>query len=305
MQSLENSHLLKQLRKLAEGDLTEVSEEFSVPEQVLKTVRNSNREEIISKNYPYDMKIKRSAYEQEKKILQIEMVKLQNWVKKTGSKIIMVFEGRDAAGKGGAIKRFTEHMNPRGARVVALNKPTQTEQGQWYFQRYINHFPTEGEIVLFDRSWYNRAGVERVMGFCTDEEYNTFFNQVTEFEKMIINSGVHLFKFWFSVSREEQIRRFIARSTDPLKQWKLSPMDVASLGTWHAYTEAKRIMFERTDIDESPWVIVKSDDKKRSRLNAMKHVLNALEYENKNEDIIKSVDRNLLGRYKDFSNQKE
>jgi polyphosphate kinase 2 len=191
-------------------------------------------------------------------------------------------------------------MNPRGARVVALTKPTGKELGQWYFQRYINYLPTEGEIVLFDRSWYNRAGVEKVMGFCTDREYEQFFDQVSGFEKMIINSGTNIFKFWFSVSREEQIRRFIARSTDPLKQWKLSPMDVASLGRWNEYTESKNKMFNETDTDISPWIIVKSDDKKRSRLNAMKFVLNSFDYDDKNHELLAAVDQSIIGRFGSF-----
>ncbi|WP_412851380.1 polyphosphate kinase 2 [Ectothiorhodospira shaposhnikovii] len=246
--------------------------------------------------YPYRNRLRRKSYEKQKYDLQVELLKLQHWVKETGSRVIILFEGRDAAGKGGTIKRFMEHLNPRGARVVALEKPTDIEAGQWYFQRYIQHLPTRGEIVLFDRSWYNRAGVERVMGFCSDEEYNEFIRQVPEFERNLVRSGIHLIKFWFSVSREEQRRRFKEREVHPLKQWKLSPVDRASLDKWDDYTRAKEAMFFYTDTAESPWIVVKSDCKKRARLNAMRHVLHHLPYQNKDVKRLGLVDPLIVGR---------
>ena len=234
---------------------------------------------------PYGERISRAQYEKEKKQLQIELLKMQGWVKETGQKIVILFEGRDAAGKGGAIKRFMEHLNPRGARVVALEKPSDIEKTQWYFQRYIQHLPAEGEIVLLDRSWYNRAGVERVMGFCKNSEYLEFMREVPELERMFVRSGVHLFKFWFSVSRHEQLRRFQKRQVDPLKQWKLSPIDLASLDKWEDYTEAKEAMFYYSNHMDAPWTVVRSDDKKRARLNTMREVLNRLDYTNKSDEL--------------------
>ncbi|MBF6057806.1 MULTISPECIES: polyphosphate kinase 2 [Thiomicrorhabdus] len=242
------------------------------------------------KNYPYKEKISRDEYEDQKRLLQIELLKLQKWVKSHDERIIMLFEGRDAAGKGGTIKRMMEHLNPRGARVVALDKPNEREKGQWYFQRYIEHLPTAGEIVLFDRSWYNRAGVERVMGFCTPQEYTRFMHQTPQFEQMITSDGVHLFKFWFSVGRKEQLRRFNARKTDPLKQWKLSPMDLASLDHWDDYTRAKEDMFFYTNTQYAPWTVIKSNDKKRARLEVMRYLLNSIPYEGKNQEIIGQTD---------------
>lgn len=246
--------------------------------------------------YPYKNRMTRKNYEAQKYELQVELLKLQKWVKDTGQKVVIIFEGRDAAGKGGAIKRFMEHLNPRGAKVVALEKPTEQEAGQWYFQRYISHLPTKGEIVLFDRSWYNRAGVERVMGFCTDEQYNEFMRQVPEFEKHLVNSGIHLIKFWFSVSRDEQRRRFAEREAHPLKQWKLSPIDKASLDKWEDYTLAKEAMFFNTDSAESPWIVIKSDCKKRARLNAMRYVLNKLPYAQKDLKNVGTIDPLIVGR---------
>lgn len=240
--------------------------------------------------YPYDRKMKRREYENLKEDLQIELLKAQHWIKESGEKIIMIFEGRDAAGKGGTIKRFTEHLNPRGARVVALDKPSDEEKGQWYFQRYIRHLPTAGEIVLFDRSWYNRAGVERVMKFCTDDQYRQFLRQAPEFERMLSNSGHRLFKYWFSVSRVEQKRRFHSRLTDPLKQWKLSPVDVESLSKWTAYTNAKKGMFINTHTADAPWTVIRSDDKKRARINCMRHFLYHLPYPDKNPDVAAAPD---------------
>ncbi len=246
-------------------------------------------------DYPYRTRMRRRDYEAEKKMLQIELLKVQSWVKDTGQRIIILFEGRDAAGKGGAIKRFTEHLNPRGARVVALEKPNDQERGQWYFQRYIEHLPTTGEIVFFDRSWYNRAGVERVMGFCTSGEYLEFLREAPEFERMLVRSGIRLYKFWFSVSREEQLRRFKSRRSDPLKHWKLSPIDLQSLDKWPEYTEAKTAMFFHTDTADAPWLVIKSDDKKRARLNTMRHFLSTMPYPEKNARIARSPDPLIVG----------
>jgi polyphosphate kinase len=246
-------------------------------------------------DYPYAEKMTREEYEYLKRPLQIELVKLQNWVKSVGEQVVLVFEGRDAAGKGGTIKRFTEHLNPRGATVVALARPTEREQSQWYFQRYAPHLPAAGEIVMFDRSWYNRAGVERVMGFCTDQEYWEFMREAPEFERMLVRSGLHLTKFWFSVTPSEQRTRFIIRRVDPVRQWKLSPMDIESLDKWDAYTEAKEAMFHYTDTEHAPWTVVKSNDKKRARLEAIKHVLRKFDYAGKDEAVIGKPDENLIG----------
>lgn len=246
--------------------------------------------EPLPVDYPYNKRMSRRTYERQKKKLQIELLKVQSWTKETGQRIVSLFEGRDAAGKGGTIKRYMEHLNPRGARVVALEKPTETERGQWYFQRYIKNLPTAGEIVFFDRSWYNRAGVERVMNFCEPHEYLLFMRQAPEFERMLVASGVHLFKFWFSVSREEQLRRFVSRYSDPLKHWKLSPVDIQSLDRWDDYTEAKNAMFFHTHTRDAPWVIIKSDDKKRARLNCIRHFLHSLDYPNKDIHAIGEVD---------------
>jgi polyphosphate kinase 2 len=246
--------------------------------------------------YPYRNLLSRKSYERQKYRLQVELLKLQAWVKDTGARVVILFEGRDAAGKGGTIKRFMEHLNPRGARVVALEKPSEVERGQWYFQRYVAHLPTAGEITLFDRSWYNRAGVERVMGFCTKAEYEEFMRQCPEFERNLVRSGIHLIKFWYSVSREEQRRRFKERRSHPLKHWKLSPVDLASLDKWEEYTQAKESMFFYTDTADSPWTVIKSDCKKRARLNAMRYVLHRLPYTNKDTELIGQVDPLLVGR---------
>ncbi|GAA1349897.1 polyphosphate kinase 2 [Falsarthrobacter nasiphocae] len=255
--------------------------------------------ETWQEGYPYGERMGREEYELEKYRLQIELLKFQYWVEDTGQKHIIVFEGRDAAGKGGTIKRFTEHLNPRTSRVVALNKPSDREQGQWYFQRYIQHFPTAGEMVLFDRSWYNRAGVERVMGFCTDEEYETFMEQVPHFERMLVESGIHLTKFWFSVTQKEQRTRFAIRQLDPVRQWKLSPMDLESLDRWEDYGEAKEQMLLRTDTDHAPWTTVKSNDKKRARLNAMRHFLNQFDYPGKDTSVVFPADPLIVDRGRD------
>ncbi len=246
--------------------------------------------------YPYKNLLRRATYEKQKFKLQVELLKLQSWVKETGARVVIVFEGRDAAGKGGTIKRFMEHLNPRGARTVALEKPSDVERGQWYFQRYVQHLPSFGEIVLFDRSWYNRAGVERVMGFCTDKEYQDFMRQAPEFERHLVSSGVHVIKFWFSVSQAEQRRRFKEREGHPLKQWKLSPIDKASLDKWDDYTRAKEHMFFETDTADSPWTVVKSDCKKRARLNAMRYVLHKLPYTGKDVTQVGKLDPLIVGR---------
>jgi polyphosphate kinase 2 len=240
--------------------------------------------------YPYDQRMTRDEYERSKRSLQIELLKLQSWIKDTGQKVVLVFEGRDAAGKGGTIKRFTEHLNPRGARVVALEKPTEREEHQWYVQRYVQHLPTAGEIVLFDRSWYNRAGVERVMGFCSQDDYEEFMRQAPEFERMLVRSDIHLIKFWFSVSKAEQRTRFVTRQVDPVRRWKLSPMDLASLDKWDDYTEAKESMFFYTDTADAPWTVLKSNDKKRARVEAMRWVLSRFDYTDKDEDVVGTPD---------------
>ncbi len=245
--------------------------------------------------YPYQERMSRHEYELTKRLLQIELLKVQSWVKDTGTKIVMVFEGRDAAGKGGTIKRFMEHLNPRGSRVVALNKPTAEESTQWYFQRYIKHLPSAGEMVLFDRSWYNRAGVEHVMGFCSPEEYDQFMKQAPQFERMITSSGTILFKFWFSVGRKEQVTRFTIRRIDPVRQWKLSSMDLASLDLWDDYSDAKQSMIDHTDNEFAPWTVVRSNDKKRGRVEAMRWVLANLEYPGKDRDVVGTPDPFIVG----------
>ncbi|WP_068115972.1 polyphosphate kinase 2 [Tropicimonas marinistellae] len=246
--------------------------------------------------YPYRSKMRRTAYEKEKAQLQAELLKVQLWTQETDQKFVLLFEGRDAAGKGGTIKRFTEHLNPRHARVVALNKPTETERGQWFFQRYLTELPTAGEMVLYDRSWYNRAGVERVMGFCEPNEYLEFMRQTPELERMLVRSGIRLYKYWFSVTQAEQRRRFSSRETDPLKRWKLSPIDKASLDKWDDYTEAKEAMFFYTDTADAPWTIVKSNDKKRARINCMKHFLSTLDYPDKDSSIATPPDPLIVGQ---------
>ncbi|MEM8797218.1 MAG: polyphosphate kinase 2 [Pseudomonadota bacterium] len=258
-----------------------------------------------SGEYPYKRKISRARYEKKKAELQVELLKVQDWVKATGQKIVLIFEGRDAAGKGGTIKRFTEHLNPRGARVVALDKPSEQEKTQWFFQRYAQHLPSGGEIVLFDRSWYNRAGVERVMGFCSANEYLEFMRQTPEFERMLVRSGIRLFKYWFSVTQEEQHRRFKSREMEPLKKWKLSPIDRQSLDKWTDYTEAKEAMFFYTDTADAPWTIIKSNDKKRARLNCMRHFLSQLPYPGKSPRASMQPDPLIVGSSADVINASE
>lgn len=291
--------LIEKLRKLSGKGPEKILDYFFKEGLISKETQNklikADKRSVVSPYYPYKEKLSRVEYEKEKMALQIELVKFQRHVKENGIKIVLLFEGRDAAGKGGSIKRLTENLNPRGARVVALDKPTETELGQWYFQRYTSHLPTAGEIVFFDRSWYNRAGVEKVMEFCSEKQFMEFVGQVPSFEGMLLRSDIHLIKFWFSVSREEQIRRFVSRIVDPLKQWKISPMDLASLSRWKEYTEAKESMFFFTDGPDCPWRVVRSDCKKRARLNVMRYLLGSFEYEGKDEAVVKAVDPKILG----------
>jgi polyphosphate kinase 2 len=293
------------LRALLEGassdDLKAIKQRLFGSSKAGDKLAKGNPDDELAENwrdggYPYKNLMLRRNYETQKFQLQVELLKLQAWVKATGQRIIILFEGRDAAGKGGTIKRMMENLNPRGARVVALEKPTATELGQWYFQRYVGHLPTAGEIVLFDRSWYNRAGVERVMGFCTEAQYQEFIRQAPDFERHLVRSGTHLFKFWFSVSRKEQRRRFKERENHPLKQWKLSPVDKASLDKWDDYTRAKESMFFETDTADSPWTVIKSDCKKRARLNALRYLLSKLPYTSKDIAAVGRLDSLIVGR---------
>lgn len=256
----------------------------------------------VDGSYPYSKKMGVVEYEQHKHELQIELLKVQKWVRDTGQRVVLLFEGRDAAGKGGTIKRFMEHLNPRGARVVALEKPTDRERGSWYFQRYIAHLPSKGEMVLFDRSWYNRAGVEKVMGFCTEQEHLEFLRETPALERMLVNSGITLIKYWFSVSQVEQFRRFKSRQTDPLKQWKLSPVDVQSLARWDDYTKAKEAMFFHTDTRDAPWTIIRSDDKKRGRINCIRHFLASMDYNGARNTDIGLPDPKVVRTVSEFTN---
>ena len=288
-------------RKRTKKDLKDILAEMSDPEKVLASPDIISASDLLRVSYelgeyPYPEKISTKEYEHEKQLLQAELLKVQAWVKEEQKRICGFFEGRDAAGKGGTIKRFMEHLNPRSAHVVALEKPTNKELGQWYFQRYVEQMPTNGEIVLFDRSWYNRAGVERVMHFCTPEEHLEFLRTAPELERMLVHSGMIMRKYWFSVSRQEQLRRFHSRSHDPLKHWKLSPIDLQSLDKWDDYTEARRTMFFHTDTADAPWVVVKSDDKKRARINCMRHFLYSLTYPAKDPTIAYKPDEKIVGR---------
>jgi polyphosphate kinase 2 len=287
--SPDDAKAIRELLKAHQMSATQVAKNQIAPDEELSL--NWRKGE-----YPYKNLLSRKSYEKQKYLLQVEFLKLQAWAKETGQRVVILFEGRDAAGKGGTIKRMMEHLNPRGARVVALEKPSEVERGQWYFQRYVQHLPTAGEITLFDRSWYNRAGVERVMGFCSDDEYQEFIRQTPQFERQLVRSGIHLIKFWFSVSRKEQRRRFKEREAHPLKQWKLSPIDLASLDKWDDYTKAKEAMFFETDTADAPWTVIKSDCKKRARLNAMRYVLQKLPYTNKDATNIGELDTLLVGR---------
>ena len=251
-------------------------------------------------DFPYDKKMKREDYDSTLEALQVELVKVQFWLQATGKRVMAVFEGRDAAGKGGAIFATRAYLNPRYARVVALTKPTETERGQWYFQRYISHFPTAGEFVLFDRSWYNRAGVEPVMGFCTPEEHKRFLQETPRLEKMLVHEDVHLFKFWLDIGRETQIERFHDRRHSPLKCWKLSDMDIAALTKWDDYTQKRDEMLEKTHTDAAPWTVVRANDKRRARVNLIRHILLALDYEGKDKKAIGEIDDKILGSGPDF-----
>ena len=269
--------------------------ENDAPETVRNAIRRADKGEILDAGYPHSERMPRKAYEQDIAKLQIELVKMQAWAKETGARIAMVFEGRDAAGKGGTIKRFRENLNPRGARVVALSKPTEAEATQWYFQRYIDHLPSGGEIVFYDRSWYNRGVVEKVFGFCTDEQRAHFFTQTPDFENMLVDEGIILVKFWLNVGRAEQLRRFLKRESDPLKQWKLSWIDVEGLKNWDAYSAAIRETLDRTHTDVAPWTVVRSDDKRRARLMAMRHLLASLDYAHKDDAAIGTIDASVCG----------
>lgn len=279
----------------AAESLAQDEQDIAVSQALPRDEKLSVTAELIQKYfheglYPYEDRLPLREYYDLMYPLQVELVKMQNWVKETKQKIVIVFEGRDAAGKGNTIKRFTANLNPRGARVVALEKPTEAERAQWYFQRYVDHLPTAGEIVFFDRSWYNRAGVERVMGFCTDEEYWGFIEQVPDFERMLVRSGIIMFKLYLSVSREEQARRFEQRKTNPLKQWKLSPIDVEAQARWDDYTQAKEETFRLTDTEHAPWTVIKSEDKLRTRINSIQHVLSTLNYSGKDSSIARPPD---------------
>lgn len=265
------------------------------PDTIRQTIREAGKDDILSKTYPYDEEMSSKAYDRAIHDLQIELVKMQAWVKETGARIAIVLEGRDAAGKGGTISRFRGNLNPRGARVVALSKPTDTERTQWYFQRYIQHLPSAGEIVFFDRSWYNRGVVEHVFGWCSPEAREYFFRQALPFEHALIEDGIQLFKFWLNVGRAEQLRRFLAREKDPLKQWKLSPVDIQGLDKWDDYTAAIGETLTRSHSDRSPWTIIRSDDKKRARLAAIQTVLSAIDYDGKDDEAIGQVDTKICG----------
>lgn len=251
-------------------------------------------------DFPYDKKMKREEYDTALEALQVELVKVQFWLQATGKRVMAVFEGRDAAGKGGAIFAARAYLNPRYARVVALTKPSETERGQWYFQRYISHFPTAGEFVLFDRSWYNRAGVEPVMGFCTPDEHKRFLKEAPRLEKMLVHEDIHLFKFWLDIGRETQIERFHDRRHSPLKSWKLSDMDIAALTKWDDYTQKRDEMLEKTHTDDAPWTVVRANDKRRARVNLIRHILNALDYDGKDKKVIGEIDSKILGSGPDF-----
>ena len=266
---------------------------------ILLTLPDRNVVDTWREDYPYEERMDRAEYESTKRALQVELLKLQKWSKQNGIRHLWLFEGRDAAGKGGTIKRFNEHLNPRGARTIALEKPTEREATQWYYQRYVQHLPAAGEMVFFDRSWYNRAGVERVMGFCTPDQYDAFMAETPAFEKMLVNDGIQLVKFWFSVTQLEQRTRFAIRQIDPVRQWKLSPMDLASLDRWNSYTDAKENMFTHTDTDWAPWTTVRSNDKKRARINAMRHVLSLHDYDGKDHDLVGEPDPKIVARARD------
>ncbi len=269
--------------------------ENDAPASIRNAIRRADKGDILDTSFPHTERLNRKSYEADIAKLQIELVKMQAWVKSSGARVAIVFEGRDAAGKGGTIKRLRENLNPRGARVVALSKPTEDEQTQWYFQRYIDHLPSGGEIVCFDRSWYNRGVVEKVFGFCNDTQRNRFFRQVPEFEQMLVDEGIHLFKFWLNVGRAEQLRRFMKRESDPLKQWKLSWIDVEGLKKWDDYTTAIGETLTKSHSNAAPWTIVRSDDKRRARLNAIRTILHGIDYEGKDISAIGAIDTSVCG----------
>lgn len=265
------------------------------PDEVRNAILRADKDDMLAEGYPYSDRMPNKAYKKAIDALQIELVKLQAWARDSGARVAVVFEGRDAAGKGGTIKRFRENLNPRAARVVALSKPTETEATQWYFQRYIDHLPSGGEIVFFDRSWYNRAVVEKVFGFCTDKQREHFFSQVPDFEKMLVDEGIILFKLWLNVGRAEQLRRFLKRESDPLKHWKLSWIDVEGLNRWDAYSDAIAETLERTHTDVAPWTVIRSDDKRRARINAIRSVLDRIDYAQKDKKALGHIDLLIAG----------
>lgn len=269
--------------------------ENDAPEEIRAAIRGAGKDDIINPTWPHRERLRRKDYEKALGSLQIELVKLQAHVKARGLRMAILFEGRDAAGKGGTIKRFREHLNPRGARVVALGKPSEEERSQWYFQRYVDQLPSGGEIVFFDRSWYNRGVVEKVFGFCTEAQRERFFRQVPGFEEALVEDGIHLFKFWLNVGQAEQLRRFLARERDPLKQWKLSEIDVKGLARWDDYSRAIAETFARSHTDAAPWTVIRADDKRRARLAAIRHVLRAMEYEHKDKEAIGPADLAICG----------
>lgn len=277
-----------------DGAISRIFKE-EVPASIREAIEEGEKKDILSPSYPYEKWLKKSDYKDDLDALQLELVRMLSDVRATGKRIVVVFEGRDAAGKGGSIERFRENLNPRAARLVALSKPSDREAGEWYFQRYIKHLPTAGEIVLFDRSWYNRGVVEKVFGFCTDEQREKFFDQVTDFEDMLTNEGIQLFKIWLNVGRAEQLRRFLERERNPLKQWKLSGIDVKGLSLWDEYTDAINETLERSHTDVAPWTVIRSDDKYRARLNAIRTVLSAIDYEGKDEKVAHAPDPKIVG----------
>lgn len=269
--------------------------ETQAPKDIRDAIRGADKGDVLNPTYPHGERLPRKTYKADLAGLQIELVKLQSWVKSSGARVAIVFEGRDAAGKGGTIKRFRENLNPRGARVVALGRPSETERSEWYFQRYVEHLPAGGEIVFFDRSWYNRGVVEHVFGFCTENQRERFFRQVVPFEQALVDDGIHLFKFWLNVGRAEQLRRFLARERDPLKQWKLSEIDVQGLARWDAYSDAIAETLRRSHCDRAPWTVIRADDKRRARLAAIRRVLLALDYGRKSPEAIGRPDRRIGG----------
>lgn len=269
--------------------------ETEAPEEVRRAIATARKGEILNPSYPYKTRLARKDYKRQMQSLQVELVKMQAWLRDGGARVAIVFEGKDAAGKGGTIKRFREHLNPRGAHNVALSKPTDTERTQWYFQRYVDHLPAAGNIVFFDRSWYNRGVVEHVFGFCTEAERAQFFAQVPDVERMLVEDGVHLFKIWLNVGRAEQLRRFLARERDPLKQWKLSWIDVEGLRKWDAYSAAIAETLSRSHSDAAPWTVIRADDKRRARIAAIRRVLHALPYANKDESALGPIDGEICG----------